>query len=601
MIVCGIVTQEEFMQGFSNDGMMTIGMMFVVVTPVARTGILQILTKSVFIFKKYPRFNLLIIMITCSFLSFWMNNTPIVALFIPLIRDWCIENDVSPSKFLIPLSYSTIAGGMCTIIGTSTNLVVNGFMENVGEESFGFFELGYMGLPILGVLIIYIITIGYCVLPNHIPSDKKKSDITGNIFVCELPILQSSYLKNKTVNYINNRFLVEIVEIQRQDAQIKIPQATDKISIGDKIILKTTSQNLVNMMDIISYDLEDFSYKKFTYSEKDSLNQEIDSESQPLVAPKSEKKKKGFIENLKEKIFPEDSKTQFYEIILGDQFQLLNQKLNSNSFQDKYNAQIYGVRRTGQEIADLAEYEFQIGDQLVVLSNEPLDQIITTDFFSCVNVKVEKFAKEEKKVLKLLDQRFDVTWWRYLSIPVFVGMVSFAAAGFGMFICALITICIMVIIGLIDGNDGLDAIDFKLMILISCSMSIGKGIQNSYLAETLSSFILRIPFPSYVLPGIIFLITQTVSATVTNNAAATIVFPVAYALAERVNMPFRPFGIAVALGASADFSTPIGYQTNLMVQRPGMYSFFDYIKVGLPLNFICSAMAMGLLPLIYRK
>lgn len=531
-----------------------------------------------------------------------MNNTPIVALFIPLIRDWCIENDVSPSKFLIPLSYSTIAGGMCTIIGTSTNLVVDGFMEQVGEKKFGFFELGYIGFIILAVLIIYIVTIGYCLLPNHKPSDKKKSEIGGNIYICEIPILPYSYLKNKTVNYINNRFLIEIFEIQRLDSQIKIQSTnTDKISVGDKIIFKSTSQNLVNMMDIISYDLEDFAYKKFSISDKGTLNQDEDQESQPLLNREQPQKKKNFLLNLKDKIFPEDSKNQFFEIIIGDQFSLLNQKLKSRVFQEKFSCEIYGIRRTGEEIIDLTDYEFKVGDQIIVLSSDSLDQVQSSEFFNVTNINVEKSAKEEKKVLKLLDRRYDITWWRYISIPIFMGMVLCAAlTEYGMFSCALVTICIMVLFGLIDGNEGIDCIDFKLMILIACSMSIGKGIQNSYLAETLSALLLRIPFPKYILPGIIFLITQTVSATVTNNAAATIVFPVAYALAERVNMPFRPFGIAVALGASAEFSTPIGYQTNLMVQRPGMYSFFDYTKVGLPLNLMCSGIAMGLLPLIYK-
>jgi di/tricarboxylate transporter len=167
LILCDIISMEEFIAGFSNEGMMTIGLMFAIVTPVSKTGILQWFTRRVFIFKRFPVFNLVFLMATCSFLSMWMNNTPIVALFIPIISEWSEKNNLPASKFLIPLSYSTIAGGMCTIIGTSTNLVVNGFLESIHEKEFSFFELGYLGIPMLGILMIWILVVGYWLLPSN--------------------------------------------------------------------------------------------------------------------------------------------------------------------------------------------------------------------------------------------------------------------------------------------------------------------------------------------------------------------------------------------------------------------------------------------------
>lgn len=543
MILCDILTLDEFIHGFSNEGMMTIGFLFAIVTPVSKTGILQWFTRRVFIFKRFPVFNLVILMFTCGFLSMWMNNTPIVALFIPIIKEWCTRENLPASKFLIPMSYATIAGGTVTIIGTSTNLVVNGFLENIKQPGFGFFELGMLAGPMCVVLLVWVLFAGYWLLPNNKNTQKDSNGSVVN-FLAEVPVLERSYLVGRSIQNVQDKYMVEVNEILRRDSENTIPCLNDVLKVGDIIFVLAPQKELVDFLDMISLDGSDLHKSQVIDSSSKfsgyavNPGEEID---EPLLETKE---KKSFLDYFRSK--PE-TKYQIYQVILSDQNPYLSSRLKDYTFQRKYGVSVFGIRQNGKELFNIHEYSMKMGDALIVVGTEEFFMWAdSTDFYSIQKLETSKVAKEEKIIVKFWAKKYDVSLWKLISIPIFITMIACAAAGFPMFMCAMITLMVFITLGIIDGADAVDCIDFKLLILIAASFGIGKGIQNSYLADTLSRAIVRIPFPYYMLPAVVFFLTQTVSATVTNNAAAAIMFPVAMSLANEAGLNLRPFAVAVS-------------------------------------------------------
>jgi di/tricarboxylate transporter len=256
--------------------------------------------------------------------------------------------------------------------------------------------------------------------------------------------------------------------------------------------------------------------------------------------------------------------------------------------------------------------QFHTGDTVLILAKSSFyDQWIdSNDFFviSSCN-REEELVKTEKISIRICGKSMDISWIKYLSLPIFLGMIIGATAKLPMFLCAAVALICMISFSIVDPHQALKAVEWSLIILIASSFGIGKGIKNSGISDDITGLLLQIPFPNYVLPALLFLISQVLAAFITHNAAAAITFPFAVSLSKITGIDIKPLAIAIAskislifnkAGANADFCTPIGYQTNLMVQGPGQYKFLDYVKIGLPINLGMVTIAGVLIPLLWN-
>jgi di/tricarboxylate transporter len=688
-----IISLKEFLSGFSNEGLITIAILFPVVKPVSKTGILQFISLRILL-KRFPRMSLLIIMVVVAAFSIFFNNTPIVALFIPIIKDWCRKNDLSPSKYLIPLSYATIAGGMCSLIGTSTNLLVHGFLEAMeDQEGFGFFEVGYVGFPLCAFLISYMFVFAFCCLPDKKGGLFRLLKKGGKTFISEVDVNRNSPLRGKRVSKIKSEYpQVEFIEIVRKNDEkieriVPVPE-NEIIETNDILIVSGEMDVIMNMINSNDYEailnrnpkytnsegtqeekideannqdgegegeggenqnieivvernsidlnpkevkkVNEKSHRRFSSLEfikrnksQSSLDEmgtrdenrtrrsfdvsqrtsvQIDEEATLLRRPtlvqelKLEAKQINEpvveLENLSENELnvPNNSSTsiqasfvhsvpsndpisrikrfyskfqnlfskpkeevsdtvEFFEVVIGNQSSVLGARVKDRIFQTKFAASIIAIRRNNENnLNHLQNVQFKSGDTLLLLAKSSFyDQWIdSNEFFVISPCNHEKKNANEKQTLQLCGKTFDITWIQFLSIPIFVGMIIAATTGVSMFICALVSLIVMIIIGIIDPVKAYQAVDWGLIILIASSFGIGKGIENSGLAYEISSLILKIPFPKYLIPSILFFMTQLMSSVITNNAAAAITFPFAVSLAKITGIDLKALAIAVA-------------------------------------------------------
>jgi di/tricarboxylate transporter len=253
-----IITLKEFLEGFANEGLLTIALLFAVVKPVANTGILQYISQRILIFQNYPRFSLLTMMIMVAALSIFFNNTPIVVLFIPIMKDWCRKNNLSASKFLIPLSYASIVGGMNSLIGTSTNMLVHGFLEELGVKAFDFFEVAYIGLPLTIFMISYLFIFAFICLPDH-KDGLFRLVKKGKSFISEVEVNHSSPLRGKKISNIKKTFTqVDFIEIVRKkegkiERIVPVPE-NEIIERNDILIVSGETKVIMEMINAKEYE-----------------------------------------------------------------------------------------------------------------------------------------------------------------------------------------------------------------------------------------------------------------------------------------------------------------------------------------------------------
>jgi di/tricarboxylate transporter len=664
-----IISMKEFLSGFSNEGLITNALLFPVVKPVSKTGILQFISLRI-LFKRFPRLSLLIIMLVVSGFSVFFNNTPIVALFIPIIKDWCRKNDLSPSKFLIPLSYATITGGMCSLIGTSTNLLVHGLLQGVeGQEGFGFFEFGYVGFPLCAFMLIYMITFSFCCLPDKKGGLFRLLKKGGKKFISEVEVNRNSPLRRKRVSKIKTLYpnveFIEIVRKNNEKIERIVPVLENEIIETNDILILSGEMDMImsminsndyetllhrnpsyefnqeensgkeekfesndpevvidgKIMDLVSQENKKLDHSAFKKIKSDSMldQKESSSSTDELAQPKSldlqrtEKVESLIISTLSEELKleakpinelviqlesnqeeedeisqpkmdsihtpsfiqskpsndpiskikrfnakvqslfskPKEEPTdtvEYFEVVIGNQSSVLGARVKDRIFQTKFSASIIAIRRNNEnKLNHLQSVQFKSGDTLLLLAKSSFyNQWIDSNEFFVISPCNHEKNTTEKQTIQLCGKTFNISWIQFLSIPIFIGMIIAATTGISMSTCALVALVMMISIGIMDPLKALQAVDWSLIALIGASFGIGVGIENSGLAFELSSLILQIPFPKYVIPSILFFMTQVISAVITNNAAAAITFPFAVSLSKITGVDLKALALAVA-------------------------------------------------------
>ena len=479
-LVAGILTPKEMLEGFSNKGMITVAMLFFVSEGVRQSGALGQLIKKLLPEGKTTVLKAQVRMLpSIAFVSAFLNNTPVVVIFAPIIKRWAESVKLPATKFLIPLSYVTILGGICTLIGTSTNLVVHGMVMDAGYEGFTMFELGKVGVFIAIAGILYLFAFSNKLLPDS-----------------------------------------------RQDNHL-----------------------------------------------------EEDEEGGP-----------GNLHRV--------------EAVLGARFPGINKTLGEFNFTRHYGAIVKEVKSGGERFThDLDKVTLHEGDTLVLWAD---DTFIPTWGESSVFLMLANGSENTEPVSKKK---------RWLALGLLIFMIVGATVGelpavkeaipnmrLDMFFFVCITTIIMAWTKIFPPKKYTKYISWDILITIACAFAISKAMENSGFASLVASYIISMAdnFGPYALLAIIFIITNIFTELITNNAAAALSFPIALSVATQLGVNPTPFFVVICMAASASFSSPIGYQTNLIVQGIGSYKFTDFVRIGLPLNLITFLISVFVIPMIWK-
>ena len=555
----GYLTPTEAVSGFSNPAVITIGLLFILSSAIQKTGLLEYLVVTINRLLQSSRgLGMAVYYFTVSIASSLINNTAIVAIFMPVTIRLAHRYRISPSKMLIPLSYAAILGGTLTLVGTSTNLLVNSiYMSYEGVEPLGMFEFFRYGIIILIIGTIYLLIVA----PKLIPSRTVTSSLTKSYhlggYLTEMRIKKESALVGKSCldRSINHNYDVTVLDIIRDQKHIVNNIRRTILKEGDILFVRGTLENFIRMKEVEGITL--LTDEKLTQAE-------LEQEDNELV-----------------------------ECLITDDSDLVGKSLMSTNFRQVFGAFILAIRREGDIIRKkIAHMQLHAFDTLLVYG--PTKKISTLsdrgDFI--VLGKVEA---------RLQKDRF---WW--VSIYVVLISIFFASIGYVPILKgAFISVVILLSLKIITAQESYQSIHWQVIILIAALIPIGIVLQSTGTADWIGNNISRfiylfsISWQPYVLLATIYFITMILTEISSNVATAIIMVPIAIAVSGQIGLDSRPFVFAVAFAASASFITPIGYQTNLMVYGPGGYKFSDYIRVGLPLSLLLFLTAIIVLPNIW--
>jgi len=548
----GVVSMKEAFSGFSNQGMLAVGALFVVAYALQSATAFEATVEKML--GRPGRGVYFRLMVPVSIASGFLNNTPLVASLLPVIKRWCRKNDLAPSKFLIPLSYATIIGGTCTLIGTSTNLVVHGLMLEHGLAGFSFFELAKVGLPLGLVTISWFALVGYRLLPDRQDPLSSFSESMREFVVAlkvrdEYPFLDKS-VADANLRHLKGLFLFQILRGEEELTPV-VPE--EKILSGDRLFFTGLPDTIYDLLQTPGLSvIED---REFDVKNLDS-----------------------------------DRHTTF-EAVLSNSSPLVGQSVRECNFRTKYDAVILGIHRNGHRVVKkIGDIVLEPNDTRFILAGRGFGRrwYQSTDF-SLVSNSVDRYSKPK--------------WKGNLALVLMLLMVASVTSGTisSMLLAAVITAGVMVLTRIISASDAEKALNLEVLLVIASSFGIGKAVEHSGLGELLAGYLIAWG-AGFGIVGVIagvFFLASIYTALITNNAAAALLFPVALSVAEKMQLDPLPLMVTLAIGASASFATPIGYQTNMMVYGPGGYRFTDFLRVGGVMNVLSGIVVIVVVYMTY--
>ena len=550
-LLSGVISSEQALKGFSNEGMLTVLLLFIVAGAIQKHGIIEMIVYRLLGKAKDARKSMIKVTLPIGFASGFLNNTPIVVALTPIIRDWAVDNGLSPSKFLIPLSYMTILGGTITMIGTSTTLVVHGLLLGSGMDGFSFFTTTVVGVPITIAGIIYLSTVGYKLLPEHLGAKDQISQETKE-FLAEAIIEDNFEYQKNTVTELGSSVLdgIYIIEIIRNNSRVYPVAGDTKILTGDHIIF-SGSLNTIGKIQ---------KFKGVTIKTGTELT----------------------LDDVKNK----DS--HLVEAVVSHNSSLLNKTLKQANFKARHDAGVIAIHRNNQRIKSrVGDIVLKTGDTLLLLAD---NAFIENNKYSSDFYVVNDVAPPEN-----LNQDMRKGW---IGLIALISMILTVTLGWLSMLEAMLLLVVLLIgFKFITPNEIKKFVQFDVILLIASAFAVGEAMTESGLAQYIASGLTTLATPLGILGVLVitYIVTNIFTEIITNSAAAVLMFPISLEIASVLGIDYMGLIVTVAIAASASFMTPIGYQTNLIVYGPGGYKFTDYVKVGAPLSILTMIIACSLI------
>ncbi|MGK5091503.1 SLC13 family permease [Deltaproteobacteria bacterium TL4] len=553
-MLLGVVDTQKALSGFSNPAMLTVAALFVVAEGLERTHALSLLSNTFFGNSANLTQGLGRILGISGIISIFLNNTTVVTVMTPAVLEWTTRRQFSVSHFLMPISFIVILGGLCSLIGTSTNLLVNGLMIGHQIEGMSMFELAWVGVPLLIIGWFYLTFLGRYILPG-------KKDLVSQIissgrnFICDVIVTAECKLIGKTIEEAGLRHLegLFLSSIEREGEFIGSVSPRERLHAMDRLI---------------------FAGKVETLSQIQQIPGIVPSYQEYFNMPQVQ------------------SRLKLYEVVVSYSSPLVDKNLRDVKFRSRYNAAVLAVHRADTDIhSKLGDIIFCPGDVLLVEAEDSFYEHwrYSKDFF-LIAKSDGKTGSPSKK-----------TYWALGIVLVMVLLTTLTNVP--ILHSAFIAAMAMVFSKCLTLEDARETVaqEFNILVLIASAFGVGYAIEESGLAQLIADLIIHHVgnFNPTIALGAVLLLTTFFTEFVTNNAAAAIMFPVGMASAQILSVNPRPFGIAIAVAASLCFITPFGYQTNLIVMGPGNYQMKDYFRLGITLKVIALLVSLVIIPVVW--
>jgi len=548
----GVISPQQALVGFANAGMMTVAVLYVVAAALRDTGAIYWVAHKLLGRPKTHRGSLVRLILPTGLLSAFLNNTTVVAMMIPAVQEWSQRLRLSPSKLLLPLSYAAILGGTCTLIGTSTNLVVNGLMLERGMAGFTIFDLTWVGLPLLLVGGLFMVLCGRWLLPDR--QGLAQQTESAREYQVEMTIPPGSPLHGKSIQQAGLRNLTHgyLTDIHRDGHLYTAVGPEMQLQSGDTLAFIGAPECAREMQHINGLVPAHAAVHKL----------HLNNHQRCLV-----------------------------EVVIGPEFPGLGETVKQSAFRTRYQAAILSIRRGDERLpGKVGEIILRVGDTLL---------LETSDSF----VEQYRYRRDFLLVSPLRDSTPPDFSKAPVAVFILLAMVAINVLGWlDVLEAAFVAAGLLMLTRCVTINRARQnvSVNLPVLIVIGASFALGNAIQQSgaahWLVQTLFGGLQGAPW--LALLGI-YLITVLFTELITNNAAAVLVFPIAVGVAQQLGVSPMPYIVAVMFAASASFLTPIGYQTNLMVMGPGGYRLTDYLRLGIPMTLIAAAVSVGLIPLVW--
>ncbi len=549
----GVIRAEEAFSGFISSSLLMVAALFVVTAGLRETGVVDAIGFRVLGPAKTELAALLMLAVFTVTASAFLNNTPIVAMLIPVVLSWCRKNQVAPSRLLIPLSFMTILGGCCSRIGTSTNLVVNGLMRKNEIREMDFFEIAWVGVPCAVAGVLYLATIGRKLLPERKELMEQFGDARREYLV-EMVVTAACRLIGQSIEAAGLRQLpgLFLTEIDRRGTVITPVSPDTVLELDDRLVFTGIVSTIVDLKKIPGLE---------------AAAETTDQSAQ------------------------EQRRRRLCEAVVSRSSPLIGQTVRASQFRSHYNAAIVAIHRNGLRLTTkIGDVKLEAGDTLLLQTGPHFVQAHRNnpDFYLVSDVAGSQTPRHER-------------WW--VSLTIFVGLLltMFFGGGDTAMLGAFMAGGMMILTRCMTSADARQSLEWPVLVAIGASFGLGTALDKSGAATILSQMLVDVtqPFGPGVTLAAIYFVTMILNELITNNGAAALAFPFCLKAAELSHCDNRPFIMAVALASSLAFASPVGYQTHMMVFGPGGYRFSDFVRIGLPLNLLLWILCSLLIPQIW--
>jgi di/tricarboxylate transporter len=550
LIVTGMVEPARALSGFGNTGLVTVAVLFIVAAGLRQTGALGYFVRRALGRPRSVMTAQLRLVPPVVIGSALLNNTPLVAMLMPVVMDWCKTSGIRASKLLLPLSYIAILGGLCTLIGTSTNLVVNGLLIADGRPGLGLFDIAWVGVPCAFVGIAFLLLASGKLLPDRSIDLTLRED--ARQYTVEMAVSPTGPLVGKSIEDAGLRHLpgLYLMEIHRGSHILAMVDPAETLEAGDHLVFVGVVSSVVDVQRIPGLDLATRQVFK------------LDSHR---------------------------AERCFAEAVVSQTCPVVGRTIREGRFRNRYDAVVIAVSRNGERVQGrIGDIELRAGDALL-LETQPSfiwEQGNSRDFYL---------------VSRLDDASPPTTSQAPIALAILLGMVLVVATGaLGMLEASIVAAAAMILTRCCSEQTARRSLDWPVLLTIGVSFGLGAALEDTGAAQAIAQGLLAQAGTDPLLALILIFGTATLlSELVTNNAAAVIVFPIAMSTAAQLQVSYLPFVITLMIAASSAFATPLGYQTNLMVYGPGGYRATDFLKMGLPMKVLMWVVTCTLAPLIW--